>query len=119
MKPIFVFGSNMAGKHLGGAARFALVNNDAVFGQGEGLQGTSYALPTMDENLQPLPLAEVEKAVKRFLAFATDRTDLTFQVTAVGCGIAGFSREDIIPMFRLAPLNCFFFEAAFGQVVTP
>ncbi len=71
----------------------------------------------MDEDFRPLPLALVKEHVDSFLAFAQVNRQLDFHVTAVGCGIAGFSREEIIPLFKHAPANCFFFEAAFGQVV--
>jgi hypothetical protein len=114
---IFVFGSNQAGIHGGGAARFAVLNHGAIFYQGERLQGMSYALPTMDKELQPLPLEEVRASINRFLEFAIAHPELEFHVTAVGCGIAGFTREQIIPMFAGAPRNCFFFEEAFGKKV--
>lgn len=112
---VFVFGSNLAGKHLGGAAYFAFEHHGAIIGQGEGLQGESYALPTMDKNLFPLTLEEVKEHVNKFLKFASENSGLEFHITAVGCGIAGFKREDIIPMFAGAPENCFFFEPAFGK----
>ncbi len=117
MKPIFVFGSNLAGKHYGGAARTAVESHGAIMGRGEGMQGNSYALPTMDEGLHPLTLAQVEEHVALFLAFARVNPQLTFHVTAVGCGIAGFDRRDIIPMFQDAPPNCRFFEPEFGTVI--
>jgi hypothetical protein len=89
----------------------------AILGRGEGIQGESYALPTMDEEFRPLKLSQIEEHVELFLAFASVNPQLTFHVTAVGCGIAGFSREEIAPMFQAAPPNCFFFEEQFGQVV--
>jgi len=117
MKPIFVFGSNLAGNHAGGAASQAVRMYGAIMGQGEGLQGDSYALPTMSKDLRSLTLSDVGTAVGRFLEFARNHPELRFHITAVGCGIAGFKRENIIPLFAGAPENCFFFEAAFGQVV--
>lgn len=117
MNPIFVFGSNLAGEHVGGAARHAVQVYGAIMGNGEGLQGEAYALPTMDTLLMPRTLEEVAASVKRFLAFAAERMDLVFHITAVGCGIAGFRRTDIIPLFEGSPENCFFFEPAFGKVV--
>ncbi len=93
---IFVFGSNAGGQHAGGAAAFAVKNFGAVWGQGEGLRGRSYAIPTMEglENLQA--------AVDRFTQFAYEHPELRFLVTRVGCGIAGYSVKEIAPMFR----NC-------------
>lgn len=102
---IFVFGSNLAGIHGAGAALYARQNHGAVYGQGEGLQGSSYAIPTKDENLRPLPLDVIREHVNRFVAFAHYRRDLTFMVTKIGCGLAGYKSEQIAPMFRSAPRN--------------
>lgn len=90
---IFVFGSNFQGAHMGGAARVAKEKYGAVWGIGEGLQGKSYAIPTMEglENLAP--------AVQRFTSFAGQHKELKFFVTAIGCGIAGYQPEEIAPMF--------------------
>lgn len=90
---IFVFGSNFKGAHMGGAARVAKEKYGAVWGIGEGLQGKSYAIPTMEglENLAP--------AVQRFTSFARQHKELKFFVTAIGCGIAGYQPEEIAPMF--------------------
>lgn len=90
---IFVFGSNFQGAHMGGAARVAKEKYGAVWGIGEGLQGKSYAIPTMEglENLAP--------AVQRFTSFARQHKELKFFVTAIGCGIAGYQPEEIAPMF--------------------
>lgn len=90
---IFVFGSNFEGQHLGGAARTAKEKYGAVWGIGEGLQGRSYAIPTMEglDNLAP--------AVERFTSFARQHQKLKFYVTAIGCGIAGYQPEEIAPMF--------------------
>lgn len=90
---IFVFGSNFHGAHMGGAARVAKEKYGAVWGIGEGLQGKSYAIPTMEglENLAP--------AVQRFTSFARQHKELKFFVTAIGCGIAGYQPEEIAPMF--------------------
>ena len=103
---IFVFGSNLAGRHGAGAALFARQNRGAVYGQGVGLQGRSYAIPTKDERLRPLPLAAITRHVADFLAFARSRPDLTFQVTAVGCGLAGYAPDQVGPLFRGHPDNC-------------
>lgn len=93
---IFVFGSNAAGQHGGGAARLAAQRFGAVWGTGEGLQGQSYALPTMEG------LTNTRLAVDRFIIFAQQHPELTFLVTAVGCGIAGYKPTDIAPMFKNA-----------------
>lgn len=104
-RAIFVFGSNLAGRHGAGAAAYARKYWGAIYGQGEGLQGNSYALPTKDENIQTLPLGEIEKHVAGFIEFATLADDLTFNVTRIGCGLAGYTDEQIAPMFSLAPPN--------------
>ena len=91
---IFVFGSNANGYHRGGAAAFAMREFGAVWGQGEGLQGKSYAIPTMEG------LDQLREAVNRFTAFADQHQELRFLVTMVGCGIAGYSPRDIAPLFK-------------------
>lgn len=103
--PVFVFGSNLAGRHGKGAALWARQHRGAVYGQGTGLQGNSYAIPSKDEHLRTLPLDRIEPHVCEFLAFARSRPDLTFQLTPIGCGLAGYRREQIEPMFTGAPAN--------------
>lgn len=105
-KPIFVFGSNLAGRHGKGAARDALVHHGAVYWQGVGLQGSSYAIPTKDFVLKTLPLSEIKQHVDTFLAFARAHPEMTFNVTAIGTGLAGYEVKDIAPMFANAPGNC-------------
>ena len=90
---IFVFGSNPQGFHSGGAAKVAIERFGAVWGQGEGLQGQSYAIPTT------CPLEQMEQAVRRFIDFAKQHLDMKFLVTKVGCGIAGHNINDVAPMF--------------------
>ena len=90
---IFVFGSNQYGHHAGGAARYALNHFGAEWGNGEGLQGQSYAIPTMEG------LDSTKQAVERFIAFAKDHQELTFLVTPIGCGIAGYTPREIAPFF--------------------
>lgn len=103
---IFVFGSNLAGRHGAGAARFALDNHGAIYGQAEGLQGQSYGIPTKNAQItQALSLEEIAASVKRFKAFATQHPELRFQVTRIGCGLAGFSEKQIAPMFYGSPSN--------------
>ncbi|MBO4826743.1 MAG: transcriptional regulator [Prevotella sp.] len=94
---IFVFGSNLRGMHAGGAAYAAYRKFGAIMGQGVGLQGQSYAIPTMQggpETIQPY--------VDEFIDFAREHSELTFLVTRIGCGIAGFDATDIAPLFTAA-----------------
>lgn len=103
---IFVFGSNRAGIHGAGAARYAYNYQGAEWEVGEGLAGDSYALPTKGYRLETLPLDEIKAHVDKFLAFANLRPDLTFFVTRIGCGLAGYQDSEIAPMFAGAPSNC-------------
>lgn len=105
---IFVFGSNLSGIHGAGAAKFALKNKGAVMGVGEGRTGMSYALPTKGKNITFMSLTEIQDHVGNFLQYAHDNPDLEFQVTQIGCGLAGFSRDEIVPMFEYATENCYF-----------
>lgn len=105
---IFVFGSNLAGIHGAGAARVARLHHGAIMGQGEGLQGMSYALPTKDHKIMTLPLSVVKFHVETFKTFAENNPNLLFQVTRVGCGLAGLRDLDVAPMFRGSPNNCYF-----------
>ena len=91
---IFVFGSNANGYHRGGAAAFAMREFGAVWGQGEGLQGKSYAVPTTEG------MGQLREAVNRFTAFADQHQELRFLVTMIGCGNAGYSPRDIAPLFK-------------------
>lgn len=103
---IFVFGSNLSGRHGKGAALFAIKNHGAKYGQGEGRQGNSYAIPTKDENLKTLDLQVIETFIKRFISYARENTNETFQVTAIGCGLAGYVYNQIAPMFKDVSSNC-------------
>lgn len=103
---IFVFGSNLAGRHGAGAALSARVHHGAIYGQSEGLQGNSYGIPTKDAWLKSLPLDKIAQHVKRFLAFAKEHPELAFQVTRIGCGLANYTDTQIAPMFASAPNNC-------------
>ena len=93
---IFVFGSNIQGMHGGGAAWYANRNFGAQWGVGEGLTGRSYALPTMEGE------ASLGRAVENFIKCARQHPELTFLVTAVGCGIAGYTPEEVAPLFKKA-----------------
>ena len=99
LKPdeIFVFGSNLAGAHGGGAARIAVENFGAIWGQGVGLQGQSYAIPTMQGGVET-----IKPYVDEFIKFAKQHKELFFYVTRIGCGIAGFRDEEIAPLFENA-----------------
>ena len=94
---IFVFGSNLAGMHGGGAAWVAYRKFGAIMGQGVGLQGRSYGIPTMQGGVET-----IKPYVDEFIDFARSRQDLTFLVTRIGCGIAGFTDEEIAPLFEKA-----------------
>lgn len=103
---IFVFGSNLAGRHGKGEALCARQDHGAIYGQGEGLQGNSYAIPTKDGQLRTLPIEDIYDAIERFKQFAKDYPELTFEITKVGCGLAGFTENQIQPAFFGSPLNC-------------
>lgn len=94
---IFVFGSNLAGVHGGGAARVAYKKFGAVWGQGVGLQGQSYGIPTMHGGVD-----RIQPYVDEFIIFAEDHPELNFLVTRIGCGIAGFKDGEIAPLFERA-----------------
>lgn len=96
---IFVFGSNLAGRHGAGAAKFAVENYGAKYGQGVGLQGSSYGIPTKDFNVITLPLSKIKPYVEEFIEFAKTHPELKFNVTKIGCGLAGYKVTDIAPMF--------------------
>ena len=91
---VFVFGSNLAGYHAGGAARVACQRFGAVWGQGVGLQGQSYAIPTMQGGVET-----IAPYVDEFIEFAKSHPDMVFLVTPIGCGIAGFTPEELAPLF--------------------
>lgn len=91
---VFVFGSNLQGMHMGGAVRVAYDRFGAIWGQGVGLQGQSYAIPTMQGGVET-----IKPYVDQFIEFARECDQNTFYVTRIGCGIAGFSDEEIAPLF--------------------
>ena len=98
LKPneVFVFGSNVNGYHGGGAALTALQKFGAIWGQGEGLQGQSYGIPTMEG------IDSMKAAIERFILFAKEHRELIFLVTPIGCGIAGYKPEEVAPFSRSA-----------------
>ena len=99
LKPneIFVFGSNLQGYHGGGAARLAMNQWGAVWGQGTGLQGQTYAIPTMQGGI-----GTIRPYIDQFIKFAQNDPERTFLVTEIGCGIAGFRPADIAPLLKNA-----------------
>ena len=94
---VFVFGSNLEGAHGGGAALLAWQKFGAIWGQGVGLQGQSYGIPTMQGGVDT-----IKPYVDEFISFARRHPKLTFLVTRIGCGIAGFTNEEISPLFKEA-----------------
>ena len=96
---IFVFGSNGQGAHMGGAAATAVNKFGAVMGQAEGLQGQSYAIDTMDG------VEVMKEQIDRFIEFAAKHPELTFYVTEIGCGIAGYTPDQVAPFFEKATYN--------------
>lgn len=99
---IFVFGSNLGGKHGKGAAKTAL-GWGAKWGQASGLQGRTYGIPTKDQTIRrTLSINEIKPFVDEFIVFAKERQDLVFLVTEVGCGLAGLKPKDIAPLFKEA-----------------
>lgn len=92
-----MFGSNLSGMHGGGAARLAYQKFGAIWGQGVGLQGQSYGIPTMQGGVDT-----IKPYVDEFIEFAKTHPQLKFLVTEIGCGIAGFSVEEIAPLFEQA-----------------
>lgn len=98
---VFVFGSNLAGKHGRGAAKTAL-KWGAVYRKGSGLHGKTYGIPTKDRKLRILPVNHIALHVNRFTKFAKEHDNLTFLVTEIGCGLAGYKPADIAPLFEEA-----------------
>lgn len=94
---VFVFGSNLQGAHGGGAAAMALMFFGAVWGQGVGMQGQSYAIPTMQGGVET-----IAPYLDEFIEYAKAHPEKRFLVTEIGCGIAGFSPEEIAPLFKAA-----------------
>lgn len=104
---IFVFGSNLAGRHGLGSALHAFKHHGAIYGQGIGLQGNSYGIPTKDASIQTLQIELVETYVEDFVRFTRTRKELHFYVVAIGTMLAGYRHGDIAPLFRGAE-RCWF-----------
>lgn len=107
---VFVFGSNEAGKHGAGSALTALKKYGAVYGVGRGFRGNSYAIPTKDIFLRTRRLDQIRRDVNVFLQFAAEHEEMTFKVSKVGCGLAGYKSEDVAPLFVEAGKNVMFTE---------
>ncbi|OTG66524.1 A1S_2505 family phage non-structural protein [Acinetobacter silvestris] len=105
---VFVFGSNMAGTHQGGAAKIALQNFGAMKGVGRGWSGQSYAIPTMNEHLQQMPLSQIQHYIDDFKIYTKNHPKTKYFITAVGCGVAGYKVEEIAPMFKGISHNVIF-----------
>ena len=103
---IFVFGSNLSGRHGRGAALYARKHYGAKYGEGVGRTGNSYAIPTKNRKLETLPLKAIKDFVNDFIRYAGEHQELKFNVTRIGCGLAGYKDEDIAPMFKDVPPNC-------------
>lgn len=105
-RQIFVFGSNLAGRHGKGSALAAMRDHGAIYGVGEGIQGNAYAIPTKDARLRSLPLDDIKVMVRIFMLYARLHPDDTFNVVKIGCGLAGYLEDEIAPLFKGAPDNC-------------
>lgn len=116
-RPVFVFGSDLAGRHDAGDALEALRNRGAVFGQAAGPQGNAYAIPTRSKSAAPRARHEIAESIAEFLNFTRTRPWALFEVAPVGCGLAGYSEEDIAPMFAGAPHNVTL-PKAFEQILS-
>lgn len=105
-KIIFVFGSNLAGIHGKGAAKWARENYGAIIGEGKGRTGNAYAIPTKNKKLKTLPLRDIRYYVSQFNYYCTRNPNLIFFVTRIGCGLAGYTDKQIAPLFKDTPRNC-------------
>lgn len=98
MAEVFVFGSNLAGRHGKGAAKFAREKYGAIYGVGEGRTGNAYAIPTKGHRLQVLPLDRIADSLFWFAEYARQNPGDNFLLTPIGCGLAGYTREEIRPL---------------------
>lgn len=108
MKTIFVFGSNEAGIHGAGAAKEAYRKHGARWGMSYGHYGDSFAIPTKDREIETLPTIHIQGYIEGFIAYAMGHPELTFKITRIGCGLAGFTDDEIWWRFKAAPANCHF-----------
>lgn len=114
---IFVFGSNLDGRHGKGAALYARKYFGAVYGISIGFTGSAYAIPTKDRKLKPLPLDVIAWYCGRFVEDAKEFSSKEFQLTKIGCGLAGYKEEQIIPMFVGCPYNVFMASGWRGRII--
>lgn len=105
---VFVFGSNLAGTHAGGAAKIANIHFGAIKGVGRGWSGQSFAIPTMNEHLQQMPLSQIQHYVDDFKIYAQNHPKVKYFITSIGCGVAGYKVEEIAPMFKGIAQNVIF-----------
>jgi hypothetical protein len=104
-REIFVFGSNLAGRHGAGAALQARTQFGAEYGIGEGLTGRCYAYPTLDARLRKRSLKSLAASRDKLFATARALPEYTFLLTKVGCGLAGYPEEEMKLLFKLSPEN--------------
>ena len=116
MEVIFVFGSNLRGRHGAGSALEAKQNWGAIQGKGWGRQGASYAIPTKGRQMEVLSLPTIREYVDAFIMYAMEHPTLKFEVVNIGCGLAGYKPIQIAPLFRKAPSNCVF-QKEFQEVL--
>lgn len=95
MREVFVFGSNLSGRHGKGAALFAKMHYGAVRGVGEGMSGNAYAIPTKGHRFEVLPRRRVREGIVRFVQFATTMSNVRFLLTPIGTGLAGYDKHEI------------------------
>lgn len=105
---VFVFGSNLAGRHGLGSAKEAMYRHGAIWGKGVGFHGRSYAIPTKDHKLRVMPIEKIRPYVSDFIKFAKEHPEMEFCIVAVGCGLAGYTPAQMAPLFEGAPKNCIF-----------
>lgn len=108
---IFVFGSNLSGIHGAGSALYAYRYRDAIWGVGEGVTGTCYALPTKGLQITPMDITEIKESINTFIKYSKIHKNQKFQITQVGCGLGGFRKENIAPLFKEIASkrsNCYF-----------
>lgn len=105
---VFVFGSDMIGQHADGAAKTAVAHFGALNGVGRGWSGQSYAIPTMNEHFQQMPLSQIQHYIDDFKIYTKNHPKIQYFITSLGCGIAGYKIEEIAPMFRGISHNVIF-----------
>jgi len=102
LNEIFIFGSNLSGHHAGGAASYARKNFGAMQGISTGRSGRTYAIPTLTQQYEKLSIEGIHYHIEEFISYAHLFPHMTFKVSAIGCGIAGFTVEEIAPLFQKA-----------------